>query len=81
LTTTAKERIKKADGHLVRWQKPVKLFERIIAPFVDEGDYVLDPFMGVASLGEYCLKNNLNYVGIEYDKEPFELAKERLENL
>jgi DNA modification methylase len=81
LTTTAKERIKKTDGHLVRWQKPVKLFERIIAPFVDEDDYILDPFMGVASLGEYCWKNNLNYVGIEYDKEPFELAKQRLENL
>jgi len=81
LTTTAKERVKKSDGHLVRWQKPVKLFDRIIAPFTDEEDNILDPFMGVASLGEWCIKNNRNYVGIEYDKEVFDLAKERLEKL
>jgi site-specific DNA-methyltransferase (adenine-specific) len=78
LTTTAKERIKKADGHLVRWQKPYRLFDRIVAPFTDEGDYVIDPFMGTAPLGEWCKNNNRNYVGIEYDKEIYELAKERL---
>ncbi len=80
LTTTAKERIKKDDGHLIRWQKPLKLFDRIIAPFTDEGDWILDPFMGSGSLGEWCIKNNRNYVGIEYDKEVFSLAKQRLEN-
>jgi adenine specific DNA methylase Mod len=78
LTTTAKERVKKSDGHLVRWQKPVRLFDRIIAPFTDEHDIVLDPFMGVGSLGEWCIKNNRDYVGIEYDKEVFGLAEERL---
>ncbi len=64
--------------HLVRWQKPVRLFDRIIAPFTDEYDMVLDPFAGVGSLGEWCFKNNRNYVGIEYDKEIFDLAENRL---
>jgi len=81
LTTTAKERVKKFDGHLVRWQKPIRLFDRINAPFTDEGDEICDPFMGVASLGEWCIINNRNYIGIEYDKEIFDLAKYRLENI
>lgn len=81
LTTTAKERVKKSDGHLVRWQKPLKLFDRIISPFTDEGDLILDPFMGSGSLGEWCIRNNRDYIGIEYDKEVFNLAKDRLENI
>jgi hypothetical protein len=81
LTTTAKERVKKSDGHLVRWQKPVKLFDRIIAPFTDAGDLIFDPFAGSGSLGEWSLNNNRSYIGIEYDKEVFELAQKRLDNL
>jgi DNA modification methylase len=78
LTTVAKERIKKEDGHCIRWQKPVALMNRIASPFLDKGDSVLDIFMGSASLGEYCLKNDMEYTGIELDKEPFELSSERL---
>lgn len=81
LTTTSKERIKKPDGHLIQWQKPLKLFDRIILPFTDEKDLVVDPFMGSGSLSEWCIKNNRDYVGIEYDKEVFDLAKNRIENL
>jgi len=81
LTTTSKERIKKSDGHLIKWQKPIKLFDRIIAPFVDEGDFILDPFMGSGSLGEWCIKNNCNYTGIELDPIVFGLAKNRLESV
>ena len=80
LTTTAKERVKKKDGHLIQWQKPIRLFDRIIAPFVDEGDWICDPFMGSGSLGEWSILNNCNYVGKELDKEIFELAEKRLEN-
>ena len=78
LTTTSKERIKQEDGHLIKWQKPLKLFDRIIAPFTNENDNILDPFMGSGSLGEWCVKNNRNYTGIENDKAVFDLAKQRL---
>jgi len=78
LTTTAKERVKKEDGHLVKWQKPLRLYDRIIAPFTNEGDWILDPFMGSGSLGLWCKQNNRNYVGIEYDKETFKLAKKNI---
>jgi len=78
LTTTAKERVRNTDGHLVRWQKPLKLFDRIVKCYVDDGDDILDPFMGVGSLAEWSVLNNCNYVGIEYDKAIFELAEDRI---
>lgn len=77
-TTTSIERVKDSSGKNVRWQKPVKLFERILRICTDEGDSVLDPFMGVGSVGIYCKENNLNYTGIELNKEIYELAKKRL---
>lgn len=80
LTTVAKERVKKADGHLIRWQKPLKLYDRIIAPFVDPGDTILDLFMGSGSLGAWSILNNMNYIGIENDKEVFELALKNIES-
>lgn len=77
-STVSNERVKDDSGHNVRWQKPLKLFDRIIFPFTDEEDDVGDPFMGVGSLGEWCKKNNRNYIGYENSVEIFNLAKERL---
>jgi DNA modification methylase len=77
----SKERIKDDTNHNIRWQKSLKLMTRLCLPFTDEGDDILDNFMGSGSLGEWAILNNRNYIGIEYDKEVFKLAKERLENL
>lgn len=74
LTTTAKERVKDKNGKNVRWQKPLKLYDRIIAPFTDFSDNILDPFMGVGSLGLWSKTNNRNYWGIESDREICDLA-------
>lgn len=78
LTTVAKERVKKKDGHLIKWQKPMRLYSRVISPFVNKGDYILDPFMGSGSLGRWCMENEFNYVGIENDKEIFKLAEKNI---
>ncbi len=78
--TTSRERIKGIDGKNIQWQKPVKLFERILRVCTDEGDLVLDPFMGSGSSGMYCKQNNLDYIGIEQDLEVFNIAKKRLKN-
>lgn len=74
LTTTSKERIKKSDGHNIRWQKPMKLYDRIISPFVKKFDIILDPFMGTGSLGRWAKENQMNYIGMEFDKEVYEIA-------
>lgn len=81
LTTTSKERIKDKDGHLVKWQKPLKLMQRIIDPFTDKGDNILDLFAGTATLGEWSILNDRNYLGFENNPEVYQLAKNRLENV
>ena len=78
LTTTSKERVRKPDNHLLRWQKPLKLYDRIINPFVDAGDLILDPFMGSGSLGLWSQLNAVNYIGIEKDPDVFALAQKNV---
>lgn len=41
-------------------------------------DTVLDPFMGSGSTGVACGKSKRNFIGIELDKQYFELAQNRL---
>jgi site-specific DNA-methyltransferase (adenine-specific) len=65
LTTTAKERVKKEDGHLIKWQKPIKLFDRIIAPFCNGKVDILDPFMGSGTTALVAKESGRNYLGIE----------------
>lgn len=78
LTTTANERVKMGDGHLIKYQKPMLLMQRIIEPFTDKGDTVFDPFMGSGTLGLWCKQNDRSYVGIEKNNEPYLLACERI---
>ncbi len=77
-STMSKERVKGPDGKNIRWQKPLKLMERLLLPFTDVGDTVLDPFMGSGTTGLWCKQNNRNFIGIELDKAIFELASKRL---
>lgn len=78
-STVSLERVKGKDGKNIRWQKPVKLFERILGICTDTNDYILDPFMGSGSSGVYCKLNNLSYTGIEKDFDVFQIAKKRIE--
>lgn len=78
LTTVSKERVKKKSGKSIRWQKPLKLMDRICQAFTDEGDYIIDPFAGSATLGEWCKENNRKYTGIEYSEDVWELGFNRL---
>lgn len=50
-----------------------------IERFTDEGDTILDCFMGVGTTGVSCIRNNRNFIGIELDKQYFDIAKERIE--
>lgn len=80
LTTTSIERIKKKDGHLIKWQKPKKLLYRLFSPFISEGGWILDPFLGSGTSAEVAVDLNCNLIGIENDVEVFKLARERLMN-
>ena len=78
LTTGSKERVKKEDGHLVQWQKPEKLLERLFSPFVNEGDTIIDNFMGSGTGAVVAKKLNCIYAGIEYSENVYDLAVKRM---
>jgi len=61
-------------------QKPLALLERIILASTNEGDLILDPFMGSGTTGVAALKNKRKFVGIEREIEFIELAEARLKN-
>lgn len=61
-------------------EKPVSLMEVLIGNSTKENDIVLDSFMGIGSTGVACKNLNRNFIGIELDKNYFEIAKQRIEN-
>lgn len=60
-------------------QKPVELMKRCVSLWTNEGDTVLDFTMGSGSTGVACTLLNRNFIGIEKDKEYFDIAKNRLD--
>ena len=69
---------KKAGKHPT--QKPIVLLEHFIKLLSNEGDLVVDPFMGSGSTGIVCKKSGRDFIGIELDKEYFNIAKKRIED-
>ena len=61
-------------------QKPVDLLGYLIKTYTNEGMTVLDNCMGSGSTGVAAKKLNRNFIGMELDKEYFEIAKQRIEN-
>lgn len=59
-------------------QKPLKLLRHIIKIASNEGDIVLDPFMGVGSTGVAAIELDRSFIGCEIDKEYFLTAKKRI---
>jgi len=59
-------------------QKPVGLIEFCLKYYSKEGDKVLDPTMGSGSTGVACKNMNRHFIGIEMDKEIYDIAVERL---
>ena len=45
----------------------------------NEGDLILDPFMGIGSTGVTCMNLKRKFIGIELDKKYFDIAKQRIE--
>ena len=60
-------------------QKPVSLMEYLIKTYTKENETVLDFTMGSGSTGVACKNLNRDFIGIEIDKDYFEIAKERIE--
>ncbi len=59
-------------------QKPVALLEYLIKTYTNEGDTILDPTMGSGSTGVACKNINRKFIGIEKDKQYFNIATQRI---
>jgi len=60
-------------------QKPVKLYEWLLANYAKQGDKILDTHVGSASSLIACHNLGFEYMGFELDKDYFNAATERLE--
>lgn len=56
---------------------PEKLANDHIITWTNEGDTVLDCFMGGGTTGKMALHNHRNFIGIEIDPDSFEICKKR----
>jgi len=59
--------------------KPVRLLNTWLRQFTDEGETVLDPFMGSGTTGIACLRTGRRFVGIEISTAYYQIAKARIE--
>lgn len=59
-------------------QKPVALMEYLIKTYTNEGDVVLDNTFGSCTTGVAAVNTNRKFIGIELDKDYYEVGKQRL---
>lgn len=62
-------------------EKPLKLIEYLINVSSNEGDIVLDPFLGSGTTAVACKETNRQYIGFEIDEKYFNIAKDRLNGI
>ena len=61
-------------------QKPVKLLERIVKMFSNEGDLVLDPFAGSGTTGRACINTKRNYIMLDINPKGREIFEESIKS-
>lgn len=76
ILTFAKEHIKGKSYHPT--QKPVSLLEYLIRTYTNEGELVLDNTCGSGSTLVACVNTNRHYIGIEKEKEYYDIAVKRV---
>ena len=73
-------KVNNVKGKVHPTEKPFELMQMYVENSSQEGDVVLDPFMGGGSTGIACVNADRNFIGIEKDDEFFKIAKDRIEN-
>ncbi len=61
-------------------EKPEKLIEQMIVNSSNEGDLVLDTFIGSGTTAIVCKKLKRNFIGFEINSEVFKTATRRIQN-
>jgi len=58
---------------------PYKLAHDHIISWSNEGDTILDPFMGSGTTGVACVNTGRDFIGIELDQSYFDIAQHRID--
>jgi DNA modification methylase len=58
--------------------KPLVLMRWLILNATNEGDTILDPFMGSGTTGVACVQTGRNFIGIEINPDYFAIAERRI---
>lgn len=61
-------------------QKPENLIEHFVDVLSNEGDWILDPFMGSGTTGVVAQRKERRFIGIELDKKYFDIAVSRIKD-
>jgi len=61
-------------------QKPVELIKALIMDCTELNNIVFDPFMGSGTTGVACVQTGRKFIGIEINKEYYNISKERISN-
>jgi len=62
-------------------QKPLALMEWLIKTYTNEGDTVIDPFMGSGTTGVACAKLGRRFIGIEREETYYGTALKRIQEI
>lgn len=61
-------------------QYPVAIPQRLVRALTNQGDVVLDPFMGVGTTGVATLLENRCFIGSEIQTDYFQISKRRIQD-
>lgn len=70
----------RGEGNVHPTVKPIALMEYLVKLVAPENAIVLDPFMGSGTTGVAAVNLGRGFVGIEKEKEYFDIAERRIEN-
>ena len=59
----------------------VEFASHLMDMYFDENTTILDPFMGTGTTGMACKRYNRNFIGIEIEKEYFDISQDRIDNM
>ena len=62
-------------------QKPSELIQMLIEQYSNEGDIILDPFLGSGTTAVACVNTNRHYIGFELDPQYYDIACKRLDEV
>lgn len=75
------ENMKNKEYRIHPTQKPIDLYKWLLKNYAKKGDKILDTHVGSASSLIACYEMQLDYIGFELDKEYFDKATKRLEEV